>query len=151
MGAKRRGSAVLPRRPQIGVACLVTRDGKYLLLRRRGSHGHGSWCPPGGHLDWGENVETCAAREVREETGLTVRDIRFLGITNDVFETEDRHYVTLWTTAEAPEGEPSVAAPHEMDEIGWFAPDDLPAPLFLSLRNLLGGDLQGGSGIRLPT
>jgi hypothetical protein len=38
-----------------------------------------------------------------------------------------------------------------MDEIGWFAPDDLPAPLFLSLRNLLGGDLQGGSGIRLPT
>jgi 8-oxo-dGTP diphosphatase len=129
----------------------VTRAGKYLLLKRRGSHGHGSWCPPGGHLDWGERIETCAAREVREETGLTVREIRFLGITNDVFETEDRHYVTIWTTAEAPEGKPYVAAPYEMDEIGWFKSGDFPAPLFLSLRNLLGGGLQRGSRIRLPT
>jgi 8-oxo-dGTP diphosphatase len=78
-----------------------------------------------------------------------VQDIRFLGITNDVFETEGRHYVTLWTTAEAPEGAPYVAAPYEMDAIGWFAPGDLPAPLFLSLRNLLGRGLQAGSG--MPT
>ena len=62
---------------------------------------------------------------------------RFVGITNDLFDRE-RHYITVWTTAEAPAGEPHLAAPEEMDRIGWFAPDQLPSPLFLSLRNFLG-------------
>lgn len=74
-----------------------------------------------------------------------VRDVRFLGVTNDVFDRE-RHYVTVWTTAEARDGEPFLAAPEEMDRIGWFAPDALPQPLFLSLRNLLAGELRPGPG-----
>jgi 8-oxo-dGTP diphosphatase len=114
-------------------------------MRRRGAHGAGSWCPPGGHLDFGETIEACAAREVHEETGLAVKDIRVLGITNDVFD-HARHYITVWTTAEAPEGEPHLAAPDEMDRIGWFPRDQLPSPLFLSLRNFLGGGLMRGSG-----
>lgn len=53
---------------------------------------------PGGHLEVGESPEECAAREVEEETGLTIitDDIRFLTATNDVFEAEGKHYVTLF-------------------------------------------------------
>ena len=123
--------------PRIGVACLVVRDGKLLLMRRRGSHGAGTWCPPGGHLDYGESVSECAAREAAEETGLAVSNLRFVGVTQDLFPEADKHYVTLWMAADAPDGDPVVAAPEEMDQVGWFDPAELPRPLFLSLENFL--------------
>ncbi|HEU5357581.1 MAG TPA: NUDIX domain-containing protein, partial [Gemmatimonadales bacterium] len=50
-------------RPQLGVGVLILREGKLLLGQRRGSHGAGTWAPPGGHLDSGESVEQCACRE----------------------------------------------------------------------------------------
>ena len=123
--------------PMIGVACLIQRDGKVLLMRRRGPHGGGTWCPPGGHLDHGESLHECAAREKPEETGLVVRNVRFIAVTEDLFEESGRHYITMWTAADAPDGEPRVAAPAEMEAVGWFAHDALPSPLFLSLANLL--------------
>ena len=125
--------------PRVGVACLVTRHGRLLLLRRQRSHGAGSWSPPGGHLDFGESLEACAIRETMEETGLHVADPRFVAVTNDIFESDGRHYVTVWMRADADAGEPSVQDPAEAAEVGWFAPDRLPAPLFLSLANLLAG------------
>ena len=139
MGAKarRRAPATGGSRPQIGVACLITRDQQVLLLRRRGPHGHGTWCPPGGHLDHGETPEACAVREAAEESGLHVCNVRFVGVTNDMFEESGKHYVTLWMAADAPQGEPRIAAPHEMDAIGWFDLDSLPTPLFRSLENML--------------
>lgn len=126
-------------RPRVGVACLVTRAGRVLLLRRQRSHGAGSWSPPGGHLDYGESIDGCAIRETLEETGLRITDPQFFGITNDIFESEGRHYVTVWMRAEAGDGEPAVLDPAEVAEVAWFPPDRLPAPLFLSLENLIAG------------
>jgi len=58
----------------------------------------GTWALPGGHLDFGESFETCAMREVLEETGVQVKDnsVRFLTITNDVMPSEHKHYVTIF-------------------------------------------------------
>lgn len=52
---------------------------------------------PGGHLEYGESFAETAAREVLEETGLEVGDIKFLTATNDVF-GEGKHYVTIFVT-----------------------------------------------------
>src|SRR5687768_5483137 len=79
--------------PRVGVACLVTRSGRLLLLKRQRSHGSGSWSPPGGHLDFGETLEACAIRETLEETGLHVADPEFFAITNDIFASDGKHYV----------------------------------------------------------
>ena len=130
---------VATERPRVGVACLVTRDGRILLLRRQRSHGAGSWSPPGGHLDFGEAVAACATRETLEETGLRIVDPEFLAVTNDIFESDGRHYITVWMRAESRDGEVGVQDPAEVAEVGWFAPDALPSPLFLSLANLLAG------------
>ena len=131
-------SETLPR-PRVGVACLVTRAGRVLLLRRQRSHGAGSWSPPGGHLDYGETIDACAIRETLEETGLRITEPEFFAITNDVFESDTRHYVTVWMRAESAAGDPSVQDPAEVAEVGWFEPGDLPSPLFLSLANLMAG------------
>ncbi|KAJ5527704.1 hypothetical protein N7513_011863 [Penicillium frequentans] len=80
--------------PQVGVGVLVfNKEGQVVLGRRKNSHGAGTWAFPGGHLEFGESFEDCAAREVLEETGLEVSDIHFLTTTNDVMVEDGKHYI----------------------------------------------------------
>ena len=125
--------------PRVGVGVIVTKDQQVLLLRRRNVHGAGTWSTPGGHLDFGESPEQCAVREVKEETGLDIDGVAFRAITNDVFTAEGRHYITIWMEGRYTGGEPTVAAPEEASEIGWFPWSALPQPLFLPLQHLLDG------------
>jgi 8-oxo-dGTP diphosphatase len=122
--------------PQVGTAMIITKDDKVLLMKRKGPHGKGTWSTPGGHLDFGETLEGCAAREAKEEVGVNVVDIRFRAVTNDLFEETGKHYVTIWLEGKAV-NEPTIAAEREVSEIGWFAWDALPQPLFLTLENLI--------------
>ena len=124
-------------RVAVGVGVIVRCGNDVLLIRRRGAHGAGTWSPPGGHLDFGETFEQCALRETREETGVTVGNLRFVAITNDVFSDEHRHYVTVWLEGEYVRGEATVQSPREMSEVGWFDWSALPTQLFLPLENLL--------------
>jgi 8-oxo-dGTP diphosphatase len=126
--------------PRIGVGIIITRNNQVLLLKRLNVHGAGSWSTPGGHLEYGETPEECAAREVKEETNLDIFNISFKAITNDVFVTENKHYITIWMQAEYQSGEAIVSAPYESSEIGWFDWDKLPLPLFLPFQHLLNGD-----------
>jgi 8-oxo-dGTP diphosphatase len=130
---------MIQKMPQVGVGIIITKGAYVLLLRRKYVHGAGSWSTPGGHLDFGESPEECAIREAKEETNVDVTDVRFRAITNDVFEAEGKHYITLWMEGAYTGGEPIVNAAYEMAEVGWFAWDALPQPLFLPLRHLLDG------------
>lgn len=125
--------------PRIGVGIIISRGDEVLLVRRDSVHGSGSWSTPGGHLDHGETLEGCAAREAVEETGVEVTNVRFRAITNDVFQDEGKHYLTVWMEAEYRAGELRVGAAHEMADVGWFSWNELPEPLFLPLQNLLEG------------
>ncbi len=122
--------------PQVGTAIILTKNDKVLLMKRKGSHSPGTWSTPGGHLDFGETPEDCAAREAKEEVGVDVVDIRFRSVTNDLFDATGRHYLTVWMEGK-PVGEPFIASKREVEEIGWFAWDALPKPLFLPLENLV--------------
>ncbi len=121
---------------RVGVAIIITKDDQVLLMKRKGSRGKGTWSTPGGHLEFGETPEQCAAREAKEEVGVDVVDIRFRAVTNDIFESEGKHYITIWMEGRSID-EPTIAAEEEVAEIGWFAWDALPQPLFLTLKNLL--------------
>lgn len=128
------------KRPGVGVGVfIVNKDGKVLLGKRKGSFAAGTWCTPGGHLEWGETLEACAERETFEETGVVLKNIRFETVTNDIFTNEDKHYLTVWMVAEHESGEVRRMEPDKCEEWGWFewSREKLPAPLFLPEINLL--------------
>ena len=57
--------------PTVGVAVIVMKGDKILLVKRLGSY-EGMWCIPCGHLEWNEDVRQAAKREIKEETGLKI-------------------------------------------------------------------------------
>lgn len=122
--------------PRVGVGVIVRRAGRVLLGLRQGSHGADTWALPGGHLEFGETVEACAARELREETGLLATRFTPGPYTSDVFEALGRHYVTLFVVAEVPAGEPRVMEPDKCRGWRWCDWQALPRPLFAPLQTL---------------
>lgn len=122
--------------PKVGVGVIVKKNSKILLGLRKNSHGENTWAFPGGHLEFGESPESTAIREVKEETGLSISQPRFVQITNDVFIHEDKHYVTIFVEAEIYDGEPQVIESDKCQAWRWFDWDDMPANLFLPISNL---------------
>ncbi|HEY1074685.1 MAG TPA: NUDIX hydrolase [Patescibacteria group bacterium] len=123
-------------RPKVGVGVFIRKENKVLLIKRRGSHGEGTWGLVGGHLEFGETPEACAIREVNEETGLTITPPQRMCFTNDIFPEEQKHYITLFLTADHIEGEAENKEPEVCETLEWFEWDNLPTPLFLPLVNL---------------
>jgi 8-oxo-dGTP diphosphatase len=123
--------------PQVGVGVVIVREGKVLLGLRRGAHGAGTWALPGGHLEWGESVENCARREVKEETGLDLGVVSQGPYTNDVMASEGKHYVTCFVEAKALAGEAKVLEPTKCECWAWFAWSEMPKKLFQPLKTLV--------------
>jgi 8-oxo-dGTP diphosphatase len=121
---------------RVGIGVFVFKGGKFLLQQRQGSHGAGSWAPPGGHLEFGESFEDTARREVLEETGIKVTNLKFGAGTNDNFASEGKHYVTIWMLSDWQSGEPQITEPNKCREQRWCGFDDLPSPMFLPWQNL---------------
>ncbi|CAG8421722.1 unnamed protein product [Penicillium salamii] len=113
--------------PRVGIAVFVLNtQGKFIVGKRKGSHGAGTWALPGGHLEFGESFETCAARETLEETGLDIRGLRYLNATNSVFQAENKHYITIFIGAVCEEGaEPKLLEPEKCEKWEWVSWDEL--------------------------
>ena len=124
-------------RPKVGVGVILVKDNKVLLLKRKNTHGEGTWSFPGGHLELNEEIEDCVKREVEEETGITVSKIRFAGLTNDIFEKENKHYITIFMICDWELGEAQIKEPEKCTKIGWHRWGELPQPLFLPITNIL--------------
>lgn len=124
-------------RPKVGVGVIVWHEGKVLMQERIGAHGEGGWSFPGGHLEFGEALEACAVRETEEEVGVRLGAPRVVSVTNDVFEDEGKHYITVFVQGHLESGVPRVLEPDKARRVGWFAWEDLPHPLFLPIEHLL--------------
>jgi 8-oxo-dGTP diphosphatase len=119
--------------PLVGVGVTLFREGMVLLGKRLGSHGAGEYSTPGGHLDHLESFEACARREVREECGLEIKNIRFQFVAN-VAKYAPRHYVHVGLLADWESGEARVLEPGKCEGWGWYPLDFPPGPLFEMTR-----------------
>ena len=128
---------IMEKRPFVGVAVIVIKDNKVLLGKRKNSHASGTWQFPGGHLEFNESIKDCARRELFEETGIKVKNIRLGPYTNDIFQKEKKHYITLFVVADYDSGVLEFKEPEKCEKWDWFEWGKLPEPLFLPIKNLM--------------
>ena len=125
---------------KVGVGLYLINDKQHLLLGlRKSPHGNGTWCPPGGHLEYGESFEQAAIRETKEETGLEINkgDVCVYGVTNDFFKESGKHYVTVHLIARHFKGTPEICEPDKCAKWQWFDLRSLPENLFLPAKQFI--------------
>lgn len=123
--------------PRVGIGVLIFKDSFLLLGKRLLNHGTSTWAPPGGHLEFGETFECCAIREVKEETNLNILNPQVIGVTNDIFADDNKHYVSIFLIAKYNGGKIESLEPEKVLSWEWFDKNNLPDNLFLPLKNLL--------------
>lgn len=112
--------------PTVGVAIILVEQGKLLLIKRRSSSKGGMWCIPCGHVEWDEEIRSCARREMREETGFDV----VLGPVFDAhsnFHDRGRQTVGVWFLSKVCGG--ALDPGSDAEEARFFPLDDLPSPM----------------------
>lgn len=126
-------------KPRVGLSAIMRQGGKVLLGKRIGAHGEGAWAFPGGKLEPGEDFYSCLVREVFEETGMKVGLITKhpCAVTNDVFEEENQHWITLFYKTLHYSQVPKVMEPNKCKEWRWFDWQKMPSNLFLPVKNLV--------------
>ena len=72
--------------PIVATLCHIIKDKSLLLQKKsKGLFGEGKWNGVGGKLKPNESPENCVKREVYEETGLRISDLKFHGVLNFYF------------------------------------------------------------------
>jgi 8-oxo-dGTP diphosphatase len=88
-----------PDRPLVGVGAVIVHENKVVIVQRGTEPLKGQWSIPGGALEIGETLRECAAREAREETGLTVEPGEVLEVFDAIYRQPDGriqyHYVLI--------------------------------------------------------
>jgi ADP-ribose pyrophosphatase YjhB (NUDIX family) len=123
------------------VAVLIGRgDGKVLFTRRAKEPARGKLGMPGGFVDAGESAEEALAREVREETGLEVCELRYVGSHANLYAYGDVTYTTVDLFFTASAADPDAArALDGVESLVWSDPltIDLEEIAFESMREAL--------------
>lgn len=127
----------LPETPLLTVDVILELPGGRIVLIERKNPPHG-WAIPGGFVDRGESCEDAARREVMEETGLAVENLRLLGVYSDPGRDPRFHTCSVVYTGIA------VGTPRAGDDAAGcasFELGNLPAPLAFDHGRILSDHL----------
>jgi ADP-ribose pyrophosphatase YjhB (NUDIX family) len=110
--------------PAVGV--IVIEDGRVLLVQRKFDPRKDGWTIPAGFVEYGERIEECAVRELKEETNL---DVELDGVFNAYSAMDDPRVkvVLLLYMGKRVGGE--LKAGDDASDAGFFGMDELPEPI----------------------
>jgi 8-oxo-dGTP diphosphatase len=106
-----------PDRPFLAASAAIVRDGKVLVVRRSRPPAGGLFSLPGGVVEVGETLHEAVAREVREETSLTIEPVALAGFRETIVRDQQNHFVILPFAARWIAGEPVLN--EELSEWRW--------------------------------
>lgn len=110
----------------ISVDAVVVHKNEILLIKRGVEPDKGKWGTPGGYVGWDESAEEAVVRELKEETGLVAKSLRFLTVSS----SPKRHPKQVITIAYVVEVEqPNAKKGDDADDVRWFPLSTLPCPL----------------------
>ena len=117
--------------PKLAAVVLISIGEKLVLVQRDIQPAIGKWAFPSGFIDRGEEVQTGAIREVKEETGLVVEIDGFIGVYSDT-----SNPVILLVYSAKPVGGHMIAG-DEVRDVALFSPDELPDLPFCHDKQML--------------
>lgn len=100
-------------------AIIVNAEGKLLTIRRSKTHPLWPlyWDLPGGELDFGEDSKKGIIREIKEETGLKVKDISVFDVMSGLNDRNE-FWVTICYTARSSKSK--IRLSYEHDDFKWI-------------------------------
>jgi 8-oxo-dGTP diphosphatase len=134
---------------KVGIGVMIVKDGKVLLGKRKGSHGAGEYAFPGGHLEYMESFADCAMREVGEECGIKIKNIKFQFLAN-LTDYAPKHYVHIGLLAEWAGGQPEVLEPERCESWDWYEINKLPQLMFKTCELAIDSSRTGGNYYDIP-
>lgn len=133
MAKRSKGPTKVERKNETSAGGLIWRrnragDIEVVLIKPAGKD---FWALPKGHLEEGESIPEAAVREVREETGLTVSDVRPLGVISYIFSHHEnpsapliRIFKRVHFFLMEMRGGDTTAHDAEIDEVKWMSLDE---------------------------
>lgn len=123
----------LNKRPQTGIGVMIIKNGKVLMHIRKNVDGHGEYAFPGGHVEHGESFSECARREVMEESGIKIKNIRFQFVAN-ILKYNSNQVTHIGLIADWQSGKPKNLEPKKGSDWEWYPITKPPKPLFEACR-----------------
>ena len=120
------------RNPIPTVDIIIRVDAEIVLIKR--SNPPYGWALPGGFVDYGESLETAAAREALEETGLTVNNLQQFRAYSEPMRDPRQHTISYVFTATA-NGKPEAG--DDAAAVQLFPISKLPSPLCFDHEQIL--------------
>jgi ADP-ribose pyrophosphatase YjhB (NUDIX family) len=105
----------------VGVGAVISRDGKFLLVRRAENPGKGLWTNPGGYIEQHEQIHETIKREVLEESGIEAVVTNIIALRD---QPRNIHNIYIAFEMEYVGGEPTPDGV-EVDEAGFFSIEEM--------------------------
>lgn len=124
----------------VGVGAIIVNSKGHIFAAHRGPQAkneRGLWEFPGGSVEYGEKLADALRREINEEFGIDIAVGELLDVIDHILVEEGQHWVSPTFICTITSGEPVIREPGKCDEIGWFAPKEMPDKLTLVTQESL--------------
>ncbi len=105
---------------------LTNMRGELLLVKRRSQYKNDYWDLPGGFMEFNENAEESVLREVREELGINIRNLKYFGSQYDAYTYAGVTFPTLGLIYRGVMGNEKLTPADDVSEVHFFKANEIP-------------------------